>query len=180
MEESKEATQPAEYTDCRELHDTFEDCSKVQLQKLVQRVLQKRCCVLCASDPYNDTEPKHLQQASKHEAPTNVRGAWVDGLVNECGCPPEVAHVLEVDVFRIWARFVELRQWLGLSGMQIRMSQVTVGEGVGRTLEKDDDSMHLAEGADAWVVDVVVDILGCNIQVRDGIDAVEEGNGVPG
>jgi hypothetical protein len=60
------------------------------------------------------------------------------------------------------------------------MAQVAVGEGVRGTLEEDDDGVELAEGANARVVDVVVDVLCGNVEVGDGIDAVEEGDSVPG
>ena len=64
--------------------------------------------------------------------------------------------------------------------VQVCMSQVAVGEGVGRALEEDDDSVHLAECADTRVVDVVIDILGSKAEIRDGVDTVDEGNGTPG
>ena len=59
------------------------------------------------------------------------------------------------------------------------MAQIAVGEGVRGTLEEDNDGMEFAEGADAWVVDVVVDVLCRDVEIGDGVDAVEEGDNIP-
>ena len=59
------------------------------------------------------------------------------------------------------------------------MSQIAVGESVGCAFEEDDDGVHLAEGTDTWVVDVVVDVLGGDVEIRNCVDAVEEGDRMP-
>lgn len=180
LEEGEEAAEPAEDADGGELHDALEDGGHVQFQELVEGVLQQWGGVLGTGDPHDDAEAEDLQQVAEDEAPADVRGSWVHGLVDERWCPPEVAHVLEVDVLGVWARLVERRQWLRLPRVQVCMSQVAVREGVGRALEEDDYSVHLAECADAWVVDVEIDILGSKTEIRDCVDTVEESNGTPG
>lgn len=107
LEEGEEAAEPAEDADGGELHDTLEDGGYVEFQELVKRVLQERGGVLSTGDPHDDAETEDLQQVTEDKAPADVRGSWVDGLVNERWCPPEVTHVLEVDVLGVWAGLVE-------------------------------------------------------------------------
>lgn len=107
LEEGEETAEPAEDADGGELHDALEDGGHIQFQKLVEGVLQEWGGVLGAGDPHDDAQAEDLQQVTEDEAPADVRGPWVDGLVDERWCPPEVAHVLEVDVLGVWAGLVE-------------------------------------------------------------------------
>lgn len=60
------------------------------------------------------------------------------------------------------------------------MAEIAVREGVGAILEPDDDGVDLADDADEWVVDVVVDGEGGDEETEACVDAVGPGNGVPG
>lgn len=63
--------------------------------------------------------------------------------------------------------------------VQVGMAKVAICESVRSALEEDDDGVEFAERTDARVVDVVVDVLGRNIEVCDCVNAVEEGHDVP-
>ena len=106
----------------------------------------------------------------EYESPPDVRGARVDGLVDERWCPPEVAHILEVDVLGIG---------FGLLGVQVGVSQVAVGESVGCAFEENDNGVHFAEGTDTWVVDIIVHVFSSDVEIRNRVDAVEESNRMP-
>lgn len=59
------------------------------------------------------------------------------------------------------------------------MAEVAVRQGVRGGFEEDDYGVEFTQGADARVVDVVVDVLGRNVEVCNRVDAVEEGDDVP-
>jgi hypothetical protein len=59
------------------------------------------------------------------------------------------------------------------------MAEVAVRKGIGSTLEEDDDGVEFAKRTNTRVIDVVVDVLGRDAEVRDGVYAVEEGHDVP-
>lgn len=130
-------------------------------------------------DPDNNTKAGEFEEALEDEAPADLVGARVDGLVNERRGPPEIAQVLEVDVLWVRAALVQLGQWVSLSWMEVCVTEVAVREGIRSTLEEDNDGMELAHGANAGVVDVVVDKLGRNVEIHGSIDAVAEGYNVP-
>ena len=179
LEEGEEAAEPAEDGDGRQFHDALGNGCEVEGEDGVERVLQQRGGILGGGNPDDDAEAGELCQALEEKTQSDFVGARVDRLIDEGGCPPEVAQVLHVDVLRVGARLVKLRERKGLLGMQVGMAEIAVGEGVRSRLEEDDDGMKLADGADARVVDVVVDVLCGNEEVGECVDAVEEGDNVP-
>ena len=169
LEKREESAEPAKDGDGGELHDALGNGREVERQDLVERVLEERRSVLGGGYPDDNAQTCELEQALEHEAPADLACARIDGLVYERWGPPEVAQVIEVDVLGIWAALVELRQRLGLLRVQVCVTKIAIREGVRSALEEDDDGVHLAHGTDAWVVDVVVDGRGRDIQVHRGI-----------
>lgn len=60
------------------------------------------------------------------------------------------------------------------------MTEIPVGEGIGGSLEPDNDSVHLGKRPDERVVDVEVNGNGGNGQSQRNIDSVCPGNEDPG
>jgi hypothetical protein len=52
------------------------------------------------------------------------------------------------------------------------MAKVAVGEGVGRALEEDDNGVEFTKRANTRMVDVVVDVLGGDVEVCDCVYTV--------
>jgi hypothetical protein len=59
------------------------------------------------------------------------------------------------------------------------MSEVTVREGVGASLEPNNDGVQFTDGADAGMVDVIVDDVGCNYEIERRVDSVAQGYDSP-
>jgi hypothetical protein len=63
--------------------------------------------------------------------------------------------------------------------MQESMAEVAVGESVGASLEPNNDGVHFTDGANAWMVDVIVDNVGRNYKIERRIDSVAQGYDSP-
>ena len=44
----------------------------------------------CASEPNENAETRNFGKALGNEGPTDGRRAGIDGLIDQCWCPPEV------------------------------------------------------------------------------------------
>ena len=69
----------------------------------MQGVFEDGSSVLRGHGPHKDAEEEDFESAFGDVGPSYSFCAWVDGLVDEGWGPPEVAEVVECDVFRIWA-----------------------------------------------------------------------------
>ena len=78
---------------------------------MVETVLEEGHGVLGGSEPDDYAEGGHFGQTLENEVFADFVCAWVDGLVDEGWCPPEVGEVLQRDVLRVGAELVELGQW---------------------------------------------------------------------
>lgn len=124
--------------------------------------MQKGGGVLGGGEPDEEAEADAFADAFCYEGPADGGGARVDGLVDQSGGPPEVGEVADGDVLWVGALGVEF-WYLGRGRMmrvEVGVAEIAVGEGIGAILEPDDDGVDLADDADEWVVDVVVDGVG--------------------
>lgn len=103
-------------------------------------------------------------------------------MVDEGGGPPEVDEVVDGDVGRVGPLLVDGGEGveLALDGVEVGVAEVAVGEGVRGGFEPDDDGVHLSEGADEGVVDVVVDDVGGEGQGGRDVDGVGDPDELPG
>lgn len=150
LEEGEESGEPDYEGDCGELHESLEDGDYLQRGHLVERVAQQRRGILRARDPDEDAQPEDLGESLGDEGPTDAWGAGVYGLVNEGWRPPEIAEVREGDILRIRALRVDVWQGVfdALGGVQVGVPQIAVCEGIGGSLEPDDNGVDFGEGAD--------------------------------
>lgn len=60
------------------------------------------------SNPKGDTESDHFGGVSEDESPTDMGRSWIQRLVYQCWCEPEVGQIAERDVLWIRTGCVEL------------------------------------------------------------------------
>ena len=63
--------------------------------------------------------------------------------------------------------------------MQKSMSEVAVRKGVRASLEPNNDGVQFTDGADAGMVDVIVDDVGRNYEIKRGVNSVAQGYDSP-
>ena len=100
--------------------------------------------------PHECIEAKYFSHTLCHEDPADGFGARVDGLVDQGWCPPEVAKIAEGDVPRIRTESVDIGDFVffAFGGVEVGMSEVAVGESVGRGFEPNYYGVDFAQGAD--------------------------------
>lgn len=159
LEDGEEPGQPDDEGDGRQLQQPLRDGHEVEGVHLVEGVPEDRGGVLGAAEPDEDAQARGLAEPLQDEHPADLFGPWVDGLVDQRRRPPEVGQVAHGDVLGVRARRVDLGQRgeLALDGVEVRVPQVSVREGVRHDLEIDDDDVELADGPDQRVVDVEID-----------------------
>jgi hypothetical protein len=110
LEEGEETGQPDDQGYRRQFHDALRDRGQIQTRYLVQRIVEKGDSVLSGSKPNEDRKANYLEKALQDEHPTNVRGARVNGLVDERRSPPEISQIPNGDVLGIRAFLIQLWQ----------------------------------------------------------------------
>lgn len=103
LEQSKEASEPDNERNGRQLQQALEDRRDIQRGNLVERVAKDGRGVLGAGHPHKDTQANDLTNALADKDPANLVGARVDGLVDKRRSPPKVDEVLDGDVLRVGA-----------------------------------------------------------------------------
>lgn len=63
--------------------------------------------------------------------------------------------------------------------MQKGVTQISVRESVRARFQPDNNSVKLAESANSWMVDVIIDDVGRNDEVERGVGAVDKGHNGP-
>lgn len=182
LEEGKEAREPDDERDGRQLEEALEDGGVLERVDLDERVEEQGGGVLRRDEPDEDAEEERLADALGDKGPADFGGPRVHGLVEERRGPPEVDEVPHGDVARVGALGVEVRY--GGEGarvrVEVRVAEVAVREGVRVRLEEHDDDVQLGYGADERVVDVVVDDIGRVDERGDDVESVQPGDGDPG
>lgn len=181
LEQGEEAGEPDDEGNGRQLHEALHNVGDVKRGNLVERVEKNGRSILRACEPDEDAQTKDLAQAFGDEDPPNLVGAWVGGLVDEGGRPPEVHEVAHRDVLGVRALLVDLGHGveLTLDGMEVGVTEVAVGECVRGRLEPDNDGMELGQSADQGVVNVEIHNERRDRQGERDVESVRPGDDLP-
>ena len=130
LEEGEESSEPDDQRDRRQLHDALQNGSNVHNRNLVDGVAQDGGRILRREEPNHHGKAYKLGQPFGNKGPSNGGSAWVNRLIDQSRCHPEIRKVFQCHIARVWTGCVDFREiWVG-GGVQEGQPKVTVGEGI--------------------------------------------------